>query len=122
MIVMYGCPPEDTSPRVPDITTPHVPWIPTFEPSGARQLSPCPTCKRHVVVGTECPFCHADSRDERLLAVVRERDAALARIAEHDREYENLKRDLVRAKEERETARAYLALLKSQLRALGEES
>ena len=55
MVVMYGLPPKEE--RVP-VMPPIVP-MPFPIPS---QLVVCVTCKRHIVVGTQCPFCYAESR------------------------------------------------------------
>jgi hypothetical protein len=65
----YGCPPIDTSPKIPGDGLPTTPPLVPFDLSGYKPeqwaLTPCPRCGRHirvtrvtsVVLAEPCPWC-----------------------------------------------------------------
>jgi hypothetical protein len=58
MIMMYGGAPE----WVPEPEPPKrfEPLVPLVSPATFSAMTPCPTCKRHIHVGSMCPFCFAE--------------------------------------------------------------
>ena len=86
-IVMYGAPPD--LPVVPNVDQEEVrpQWERVFPSAKSPALAPCTRCNRHIVTGTECPFCHADYTAARKDLVVDElaplREALAAARAKH---------------------------------------
>ena len=76
-VVMYGAP-SPQEPTFPDMTplVPFVPLIPNVgaSPFVAPSLTPCAKCNRHIIYGTECPFCFRESED---VAAMRAENARL---------------------------------------------
>lgn len=100
MSVLYGCPPAD--PRVPEPYPPFpqpivipgsVPWPPHTQ-GVVSDLVPCAACKRHIRIGTECPFCFVDSRDDRLAKALRERDEAWVELQQLKAQFAEFKESI----------------------------